>query len=141
MERQKQFGFAVPESTKLPIIVDMLQRGETITHIAAVVDWSKSRVHRIAQQSGLRRRRQWITDELRVQVERHLAAGKEIADISREMCLSLSAVRILRRKRIERGLKFKARRSHKRKCEACGAIVNVWPCVACAARDSKIVKT
>lgn len=135
MERQKQFGFAVPESKKMPIVIDMLQRGETITHIAAVVDWSKSRVHRIAQRNDGRRRRQWITDQLQSQVEQLLAAGMEASDISRETCLSLSAVRILRRKRIERGLKFKARRTHKRKCGACGMVVNVWPCVACAARS------
>jgi transposase len=137
--RQKQFGFALPESQKPSAIIELLQRGETVTHIAAVVDWSKSRVHRHAQrlaEDARHRPRQWINEKIEKQVEQRLDRGEDCELISREMCLSISSVRNIRRRWLDRGMDFKSKRTGKRRCETCGSFVIVWPCVACAAKHS-----
>lgn len=118
-------------AARLARIRELLASGATLAQTGADrgVRLSKSEVHRLAQRHSLPRHRTWLPRKERVQIDRLLRAGLDRQTIAALVQVNYNAVykRSLKMQDVPRRIRGSIR------C-ACGARVNVVPCIACQAR-------
>jgi len=117
----------------------VLAEGATLAEAAALLGRSRSHLHRLAAREHMPRRRRAMKAATRRRLENLLQDGRlSLTAIARECGVSKSTVSVLANAELRRRPGFHPRRIRRaRYCPNCRYMVWLWPCVACAARESR----
>lgn len=119
-------------------IRQLLAQQKTLEQTGAAVGLSKSGVHYIAVKHGFPRRTKLSPETRKAILTRLRAATATQAELSREFHVAKSTINDYSNRLTDQGTgKLKTRGlKTARRCPnpACGQLIKIWPCVACAAR-------
>lgn len=118
---------------------DLLAEGVTLVEASRRLGVSRSILHRLASDQGMRRRRRAMPASKRARIQRLLNEGRtSISRIARDCKVSKSTVSKMANAELNAAPGFKPRRLRTaRFCPHCRFHVWLWPCVACYARESR----
>lgn len=127
------------QATRLLRRIDLLMRLKfSVTEAGRILGSSKTRIHRLAQENSVGRRRRSLSEAKVQRLRELLDEGHDHESIAKQLRIHKWTVREFELKFLDevgplkvRPLRFPVR------CDDCGNTIAVTPCVICAARAGK----
>lgn len=132
-----------PTLPQLLRIQRLLVAKYTLEDCSEATGLKKSQIFRLARRLGFHGRKRAMSRKRKLELDRLILDGeKSITEIARQLSIHKSTVsrrrQLLMKRVTDKAGDFRPKEiAGPRKCDGCGSLVIIWPCVICAARAER----